>query len=40
MWLEVGQQASRETTVTADDVRTYADLTGDQNPLHFDEGLR
>jgi acyl dehydratase len=37
MWLEVGQQASRETTVTAADVRTYANLTGDRNPLHFDE---
>ncbi len=37
MWLEVGQQASRETTVTAADVHAYAELTGDHNPLHFDE---
>ena len=37
MWIEVGQKASRVTTVTAAAVRTYAELTGDQNPLHFDE---
>ncbi len=31
-----GQAASREMTVTAKTVRAYADLTGDENPLHFD----
>jgi acyl dehydratase len=37
MWIEFDQQASRETTVTDDDVYTYAELTGDHNPIHFDE---
>jgi acyl dehydratase len=33
----VGQNASRTLTFTADDVASYAKLTGDHNPLHFDE---
>ena len=37
MDLEVGQTASRELTVTAETVRKYAEVTGDYNPLHFDE---
>jgi acyl dehydratase len=37
--LAVGQQASRAMTVTADHVRAYAEITGDHNPLHFDEGF-
>jgi acyl dehydratase len=37
MELSVGQQASRSLTLTSDSVRTFADLTGDYNPLHFDE---
>lgn len=32
----VGQQASRSLMLTADDVETYARLSGDRNPLHFD----
>jgi len=32
-----GQRASRTMTVTADDVEAYARLTGDRNPLHFDD---
>jgi acyl dehydratase len=39
MDVTVGQQASREMTVTADSVRAFAELTGDYNPLHFDEGF-
>jgi acyl dehydratase len=35
--LEVGQKAERSMRVTADHVRRYAELTGDTNPLHFDE---
>ena len=35
----VGQTASRTLTVTAEHVRIYAELTGDRNPLHFDEGF-
>lgn len=33
----VGQTATRSVTLTSEDVRTYAELTGDHNPLHFDE---
>ncbi len=32
-----GQTASRSTTLTEAHVRTYAEMTGDLNPLHFDE---
>lgn len=35
--LEAGQTASRTMTVTAEHVRSYAEMTGDHNPLHFDE---
>jgi acyl dehydratase len=35
----VGQKASRTMTVTADHVRDYAEITGDYNPLHFDEAF-
>ena len=35
MELSVGQRATRSKTVTADDVKTFAELTGDYNPLHF-----
>jgi acyl dehydratase len=37
--LAVGQKAVRSMHVTAEHVRTYAELTGDYNPLHFDEGF-
>jgi acyl dehydratase len=37
--LTVGQKASRTMTVTADHVRKYAEITGDYNPLHFDEAF-
>jgi acyl dehydratase len=32
----VGQRARRSLTLTPDHVATYAKLTGDYNPLHFD----
>ena len=35
--LTVGQTATRSMTVTAEHVKTYAELSGDYNPLHFDE---
>lgn len=34
--LTVGQRARRSLRLTAEHVQSYADLTGDHNPLHFD----
>ena len=39
MELKVGQKATRSNTLTFDNVKTYAEITGDYNPLHFDEGF-
>lgn len=39
MRLTVGQRASRTLTVTAEMVEMYARMTGDRNPLHFDEAF-
>ena len=35
--LTPGQTATRSLTLTADHVRGYSELSGDYNPLHFDE---
>jgi len=37
MTLVVGQKASRSLTLTPEHVRLYSEITGDRNPLHFDE---
>lgn len=37
--LSIGQKASRSLTLTADHVKAYAEITGDHNPLHFDESF-
>ena len=37
MHIEVGQRATRALTLTADHVRKFAEISGDRNPLHFDE---
>jgi acyl dehydratase len=37
MDITIGQQASRTLMLTAEHVKTFAELTGDYNPLHFDE---
>lgn len=37
--LEVGRTATRSTQVTPEHVRAYAEITGDRNPLHFDEAF-
>jgi acyl dehydratase len=39
MHLHVGQKAMRSITLTQEHVTTYAGLTGDHNPLHFDEAF-
>ena len=36
MKVAVGARASRSLTLTPDHVKTFAQLTGDYNPLHFD----
>ncbi len=35
--MEVGDTASRTLKLTKDHVATFAELSGDYNPLHFDE---
>ena len=35
----VGTKATWTRTITADDVASYAAITGDRNPLHFDEAF-
>lgn len=37
MELFVGQKATRSITLTANHVKMFAELSGDYNPLHFDE---
>ena len=35
----VGQRAERSLTLTPEHVKMFAELTGDYNPLHFDEAF-
>lgn len=37
--LRVGQSAQRTKTITDADLRAYAEITGDYNPLHFDDAF-
>src|SRR5436190_20429705 len=39
MKVSVGQRAERSLTLTKEHVATFAKLTGDYNPLHFDEAF-
>lgn len=39
MALAVGQVATRSMTVTPDHIAAFAELSGDYNPLHFDEAF-
>ena len=35
----IGENATRSLTLTSDHVRNFAEMTGDYNPLHFDEAF-
>ncbi len=37
--MQVGQTASRTLRVTSEHVRLYTEITGDRNPLHYDEAF-
>ena len=37
--MKVGQTARRSRTVTARDIELFTEMTGDRNPLHYDEAL-
>jgi 3-hydroxybutyryl-CoA dehydratase len=37
MKIRVGEIAEFSKTITDEDVRTFADLTGDHNPVHLDD---
>lgn len=39
MQVSIGQKAKRSIRLTADHVKTFAELSGDYNPLHFDESF-
>lgn len=39
MRLSVGQKATRSITLTAEHVKKFAELSGDYNPLHFDDSF-
>jgi acyl dehydratase len=39
MDLFIGQKATRSMTLNQDHVKAYAELSGDHNPLHFDESF-
>ena len=39
MQISIGQKATRSITLTAAHVKTFAELSGDHNPLHFDESF-
>jgi acyl dehydratase len=34
---QVGDKASRTRRVTARDIELFTEMTGDRNPLHYDE---
>jgi acyl dehydratase len=37
--ISTGQKVTRSQTLTAEHVRKYSEITGDYNPLHYDEAF-
>lgn len=37
--MHVGQSATRSRVVSARDIELFTEMTGDRNPLHYDEEL-
>jgi 3-hydroxybutyryl-CoA dehydratase len=37
--IEIGQEAQFERLIASNDIRRFAELTGDHNPLHVDEAF-
>jgi acyl dehydratase len=37
--MQVGDRATRKKLVTARDIELFTEMTGDRNPLHYDEEL-
>lgn len=37
--IEIGREAKLRRTITEKDIQVFADLTGDDNPLHMDDGF-
>ena len=37
MKLQIGDTASLSKTITDDDIHSFADITGDHNPMHVDD---
>ena len=37
--MEIGQTATRTRRVTSRDIELFTDMTGDRNPLHYDEAV-
>lgn len=37
--MKVGQAARRTRTVTTRDIKLFTEMTGDRNPLHYDEQI-
>lgn len=37
MNISIGQKATRSITLTEEHVQKYSEITGDENPLHFDK---
>jgi acyl dehydratase len=37
--VQIGDKATRSRAITAHDIELFTELTGDRNPLHYDEAL-